>query len=82
MSPLILTFDQWLSDRDRWVSRGAAPRRDSRAGAQSRTSWCPIWRGLTLVGAEFPASAKAAATRKARLLRERWKFAGELRAPG
>jgi uncharacterized protein (DUF934 family) len=80
-SALILSVDQWLSDRDRWIRRGGrlgvilAP-------AHNVELLVPDLARLDLVGAEFPNPSEGRGYTQGRLLRERWKFAGELRAAG
>jgi uncharacterized protein (DUF934 family) len=78
---VILTFDQWQSDRDRWVLHSGrlgvilAP-------AHPVELLVPDLARFALVGAEFPNFGEGRGYTQARLLRERWKFAGELRATG
>jgi len=80
-APLILTFDQWLSDRERWLGVGGrlgvmlAP-------AHKVEFLAPDLARFALVGAEFPGPSDGRGYTQGRLLRERWKFTGELRAAG
>ena len=80
-SALILTIEQWLSDRERWVAH------DARLGvvltpAHAVEMLVPDLERFDLVGAEFPTLGEGRGYSQGRLLRERWKFAGELRATG
>jgi uncharacterized protein (DUF934 family) len=78
---LILTLDEWLSDRDRWNSSGRrlgvllAPLHKVEQLAADLARFA-------LVGAQFPGPSDGRGYTQGRLLRERWKFAGELRATG
>jgi uncharacterized protein (DUF934 family) len=80
-SPLMLTFGEWQSDRDRWRARGGrlgvvlAP-------ADLVERLAADLAGLDLVGAEFPGPSEGRGYTQGRLLRERWNFTGELRARG
>jgi len=80
-SALILTFDQWASDREQWLARGG------RLGvilepAHRVEFLAPDLPRLDLVGANFPSLSEGRGYTQGRLLRERWQFAGELRATG
>jgi len=80
-SALILTFDQWLADREQWLESG------SRLGvilapAHKVEFLVPDLSRFDLVGADFPNPGEGRGYTQGRLLRERWKFAGELRATG
>jgi uncharacterized protein (DUF934 family) len=79
--PLILTLEQWLSDRERWSLSG---RRLGviLAPAHKAEQLVPDLARFALVGAEFPGPSDGRGYTQGRLLRERWKFAGELRAAG
>jgi uncharacterized protein (DUF934 family) len=78
---LILTLDEWLSGRGRWGSSGRrlgvilAPvhKVEQLAADLGR---------FALVGAQFPGPSDGRGYTQGRLLRERWGFAGELRATG
>jgi uncharacterized protein (DUF934 family) len=80
-APLILTFSQWQSERDTFIKRGGllgvvlAP-------ADKVAQLAPDLARFALVGAEFSGPAEGRGYTQARLLRERWKFTGELRATG
>jgi uncharacterized protein (DUF934 family) len=78
---MILTLVQWQSDRDAWLARGG------RLGvvlspAHKIDVLVPDLPRLALIGAEFSGPGEGRGYSQARLLRERWKFSGELRATG
>jgi uncharacterized protein (DUF934 family) len=78
---LILTFGQWQADRDRWLAR--AGRLGVILGpADEVERLVPDLPRLALAGAEFPNVSEGRGYTQGRLLRERWLFAGELRARG
>jgi uncharacterized protein (DUF934 family) len=80
-TPLILTFNQWQTERDTFTARGGllgvvlAP-------ADKVEQLAPDLARFALVGAEFSGPAEGRGYTQARLLRERWGFSGELRATG
>ena len=78
---LILTFSEWQSERAAWMARGG------RVGvvlqpADKVESLAPDISRLELIGAQFSGPGEGRGYTQARLLRERWKFTGELRATG
>jgi len=78
---LILTLAQWQNDREAWLARGG------RLGvvlspAHKVDLLVPDLSRLELIGAEFSGPGEGRGYSQARLLRERWKFKGELRATG
>jgi len=78
---LILPFDRWLGERDAWLAGGA------RLGvvlspAHKVEQLAPDLDRLALVAVEFPGPSEGRGYSQARLLRERWRFRGELRAVG
>src|ERR1700723_1938181 len=80
-SALILTFAEWQSDRAAWMARG------ERLGvvlqpADKVELLAPDISRLELIGAQFSGPGEGGGYSQARLLREQWKFSGELRAPG
>jgi len=93
-SPLILTFDQWQAERDRWMtSEGRGSGERGRTGERRRLGvillpahkveqLLPDLERFDLVGAEFSGPSEGRGYTQGRLLRERWKFQGELRATG
>jgi uncharacterized protein (DUF934 family) len=78
---LIIPFDQWTAERDRWLLPASglgvllepAHRVEDVATDLARFS---------LVAAHFTGPSEGRGYTQARLLRERWKFTGELRAMG
>jgi uncharacterized protein (DUF934 family) len=80
-SALILTFDQWQSERDRWALY-AGRLGVILAPAHRVELLAPDLGRFALVGAEFPGPSEGRGYTQGRLLRERWNFAGELRATG
>ncbi len=78
---LILTFAEWQSDRAAWMARGG------RLGVVLQPAdrvelLVPDISRLELIGAQFSGPAEGRGYSQARILRERWKFGGELRATG
>jgi uncharacterized protein (DUF934 family) len=78
---LILTLAQWQADRDAWIARGG------RLGvvlspAHKVEILAPDISRFALIGAEFSGPSEGRGYSQARLLREQWKFDGELRATG
>jgi len=78
---LIIAFDQWQSDRDAWRARA------ERIGvvllpADKVEALAPDLPQLALIAADFPALGEGRGYSQARMLREQWKFSGELRAKG
>src|SRR5580692_6037929 len=78
---LILPFAQWQSERDAWLARGG------RLGvvlqpAHRVEALAPDIARFALIAAEFPGRGDGRGYSQARVLREQWKFAGELRATG
>ena len=79
---LILSFAQWQNERGAWLEDGrrrlgivlsAGHRVESLAADISR---------LALIAVEFSGPSEGRGYSQARLLREQWKFSGELRAVG
>ena len=93
---LLLTFAEWSAERERWLARpgltrpGLARPESSCAGrlgvilspSDAVELLTPDLPRLTLVGAEFPTPSEGRGYSQGRLLRERFGFAGELRARG
>jgi uncharacterized protein (DUF934 family) len=78
---LILTFDQWLADKPRWV--GAAGRLGVvLSPAHKVEALAPDLAHFALIGADFPGPGEGRGYTQARLLRERYHWRGELRAVG
>ena len=80
-SPVIVPFDRWLAERESWISRGGrlGVRLDPADPVELLAADLPR---LALVALRFPGAAEGRGYTQARLLRERWGFAGELRATG
>ena len=77
--PLMLPLDQWLSDRDRWLSR-ESPLGVIVGPAHKVEILVPDLARFDLIGVEFPTIGEGRGYTQGRLLRERWRFSGELRA--
>ena len=78
---LILTFAEWQGDRAAWLARGG------RLGvvlqpADKVELLTPDISRLELIGAQFSGPSEGRGYTQARVLREQWKFGGELRATG
>ncbi len=78
---LILSFDQWRNERESWIARGG------RLGvvlqpAHKVELLAPDISLFGLIAAEFAGPGEGRGYSQARLLREHWKFTGELRATG
>jgi uncharacterized protein (DUF934 family) len=78
---IILTFDQWLSEKLRWQ---AAPERLGviLSPVHKVEQLAPDLSRFELVGAEFPGPSEGRGYTQGRLLRERHGWRGELRATG
>src|SRR5271154_822386 len=80
-APLIVGFDQWRNERDVWIARGG--RLGVVLSPDHRVEQlAPDLARFELIAAEFSGASEGRGYTQARLLRERWKFAGELRATG
>ncbi|HEV7611912.1 MAG TPA: DUF934 domain-containing protein [Steroidobacteraceae bacterium] len=80
-APLILTLSQWQSERRRWDSR------DRRLGVVLQPAHriellTPDISRFELVALEFSGPSEGRGYSQARMLREHWRFGGELRATG
>jgi uncharacterized protein (DUF934 family) len=78
---LILTFAEWQTERAAWMARG------ERLGvvlqpADNVELLAPDISRLELIGAQFSGPSEGRGYSQARVLREQWKFKGELRATG
>jgi uncharacterized protein (DUF934 family) len=81
VAPLILTLAEWQNDRDQWLAQ------DRRLGvvlspAHRVELLAPDLARFALIGADFSGPSEGRGYSQARMLREQWKFAGELRARG
>jgi uncharacterized protein (DUF934 family) len=78
---LILTFEQWLGDKQRW--RGTTGRLGvALLPADKVETLAPDLECFALVAADFPGPSDGRGYTQGRLLRERFGFRGELRAAG
>lgn len=78
---LILTLDQWLADKPKWLAS------NGRLGvvlspAHKVELLAPDLARFQLVGAEFSGPSEGRGYTQGRLLRERYEWAGEMRATG
>ena len=79
--PLMLALSEFRAERERWLARPGllgiilSPVDDEQ-------ELVPDLSRLALVAAEFPTVSEGRGYTQGRLLRERWGFAGELRARG
>ena len=78
---LILSLAEWQTGRDAWIARGG------RLGvvlspAHKVEILAPDISRFALIGADFSGASEGRGYSQARLLREHWKFDGELRATG
>jgi uncharacterized protein (DUF934 family) len=80
-APLIVPFERWIQTRDLWISR-TGPLGVLLAPASDVERLAPDLSRLALVAAEFSGPGEGRGYSQGRLLRERWKFGGELRASG
>jgi uncharacterized protein (DUF934 family) len=80
-SPLIVTLDQWRLEPDTWSSRGT-PLGLVLSPAHRVEQLLGELDCFALIAAQFPGPAEGRGYTQARQLRDRWKFAGELRATG
>jgi uncharacterized protein (DUF934 family) len=78
---LLLAWSEFRAERERWLAR-AGPLGVILAPADDEQELVPDLSRLALVAAEFTALSEGRGYTQGRLLRERWGFAGELRARG
>jgi uncharacterized protein (DUF934 family) len=79
--PLMLALPEFRAERERWLAR-AGPLGVILAPADDEQQLVPDLPRLALVAAEFTTVSEGRGYTQGRLLRERWGFAGELRARG
>jgi uncharacterized protein (DUF934 family) len=77
----MITLPEFRAERERWLAR-AGPLGVILAPADEEQELVPDLSRLALVAAEFPTVSEGRGYTQGRLLRERWGFAGELRARG
>jgi uncharacterized protein (DUF934 family) len=80
-SGLILTFDQWLADRPKWLA-GTGRLGVVLSPVHKVEQLAPDLARFQLVGAEFSGPSEGRGYTQGRLLRERYQWKGELRATG
>jgi uncharacterized protein (DUF934 family) len=78
---LMLALAEFRAERERWLAR-PGPLGVILAPADDEQELVPHLARLTLVAAEFTTVSEGRGYTQGRLLRERWGFAGELRARG
>jgi uncharacterized protein (DUF934 family) len=78
---LMLALPEFRAERERWLAR-TGPLGVILAPTDDEGELVPDLARLALVAAEFPSVSEGRGYTQARLLRERWGFAGELRARG
>ncbi|MDP9011153.1 MAG: DUF934 domain-containing protein [Pseudomonadota bacterium] len=78
---LILTFDQWLADKPKWLE-GTTRLGVVLSPAHKVEQLAPDLARFQLVGADFPGPSEGRGYTQGRLLRERYQWQGELRATG
>src|SRR5580693_7695320 len=83
---VLLTFVEWSAEREQWLARPGSSRAGRLGVILSPSDAVEILAHdlphLGLVGAEFPGPSEGRGYSQGRLLRERFGFAGELRACG
>ena len=80
-APLIVPFEQWQAERDRWLAR-SGPLGVILSPAHKVEQLARDLARLTLVGSDFTGPSEGRGYTQARQLREQYKFAGEVRATG
>jgi uncharacterized protein (DUF934 family) len=78
---LILTLAQWQGERDTWLARGGRLGVVLLPNHKVESLASDIDR-LSLIGAEFSGPSEGRGYSQAKVLREQWRFRGELRATG
>jgi uncharacterized protein (DUF934 family) len=78
---LLLALAEFRAERERWLAR-PGPLGIILAPADDERQLVPDLPRLALVAVEFPTFGEGRGYTQGRLLRERWGFAGELRARG
>lgn len=80
-APLILTLAEWQNGRDRWLAQDR-PLGVVLSPAHKVELLAHDMARLALIGADFSGPSEGRGYTQARVLREQWKFEGELRATG
>jgi uncharacterized protein (DUF934 family) len=78
---LILTLAEWHAQRDVWLARGGRLGVVLQPAHKVETLAADLPR-FDLIAAEFSGPGEGRGYSQARMLREQWKFSGELRATG
>jgi uncharacterized protein (DUF934 family) len=78
---LILTLAEWQNERDAWIARGGRLGVVLSPAHKVEHIASDIAR-FSLIAAQFPGPSDGRGYSQARILREHWKFSGELRATG
>lgn len=79
---LILPFAQWQNDRETWLADRGRRLGVVLASSHKVESLSSDISRLALIGIEFSGPGEGRGYSQARLLREHWKFSGEVRAVG
>ena len=79
---VILPFAQWQSERGAWIARAGIRLGVVLLPAHKVELLAPDFERLSLIGADFSGPSDGRGYSQARILREQWKFRGELRATG
>jgi uncharacterized protein (DUF934 family) len=80
-SPLLLALSEFRAERERWLTH-AGPLGVILEPADDEQQLVPHLSRLALVAAQFTTVSEGRGYTQGRILRERWGFAGELRARG
>jgi uncharacterized protein (DUF934 family) len=80
-APLIISFEQWQNEPDTWIARGG-PLGVVLSPQHQVETLAPDLQRFALVAANFSGPSEGRGYSQARVLRERLKFTGELRATG
>lgn len=78
---VILPIERWLAGRYEWLARGG-PLGVVLAPADKAEVLAPDLAHFSLIACNFTGPSEGRGYTQARLLRERWRFTGELRATG
>jgi len=81
-SPLIVSFGEWQTGREQWIANAQRRLGVILSPADNVEQLIPDLARFALIGAAFAGPSEGRGYTQGRLLRERWKFGGELRATG